>query len=217
MSVHIPCAAVLFDSDGVLVDSDASVERSWRRWAREYGVDRPDLLAMVHGRRSQDTVATLLPENTVAAGLEAVDRYEVEDAAIVTAIPGAVALMASVPGERKAVVTSARRELVLARLTAAGITLPGVVIGAEDVARGKPAPDGYLAAAERLGRPPAETVVVEDSPSGIAAARSAGVGAVVGVGPRALATDADVVVVDLTALTWDGAGLLVDVTRALRV
>ena len=216
MTVHLACAAVLFDSDGVLVDSDASVERSWRRWAREYGVDRPDLMAMVHGRRSQDTVATLLPENAVVAGLDAVDRYEVEDAAIVTAVPGAVALMAAVPGERKAVVTSARRELVLARLTAAGITVPDVVIGAEDVLRGKPAPDGYLAAAERLGQPPGRTVVLEDSPSGIAAARAAGVGAVVGVGRRALTTDADVVVTDLAALTWDGAGLLVDETIALR-
>lgn len=215
--MRIPCTVVLFDSDGVLVDSDASVARAWRRWATEYDVQHPDVVSLVHGRRSADTVQMLVDAVHRERALATINRYEVEDARFVSAIAGAATLICSIPADRFAVVTSARRELVLARLAAAGLKHPVALISAEDVTRGKPDPAGYLAAATALKEPAQTTVVIEDSPSGIAAARAADVGAVIGVSSRALETDADIVVRDLTSVTWTPGALLVDGTRALRV
>jgi sugar-phosphatase len=199
------CRAVLFDCDGVLVDSDASVLAAWSRWARELGLEPDAVAAVVHGRRSADTVATLIDEPDRAAAAALIDRYEVEDAESVTPIPGAAALTRAVP--RWAVVTSGHRDLAQARLRAAGIPLPEVLVTADDVERGKPDPEGYLAAARRLGVLPADAVVLEDAAAGIAAARAAGVSAVVAVGARD-DLDADARVADLRELQWMGEGLL---------
>ena len=242
--MRIACQAVLFDSDGVLVDSDASVVTAWRRWSLQYGLDPDDVIPTVHGRRSADTVAALIDPARQAQALTDVDTYEVgvalhavagtgrartstisgtnaicacsTPAAIVTAVPGAAQLVASIPSDARAVVTSAKRALVRARLAAAGIAAPAVLIAAEDVSAGKPDPAGYLAAAAALGVRAHLTVVVEDSVSGIAAARAAGVGAVIGVSDRALAADADVVVEDLRAVHWEPGALVVDDTGTLR-
>jgi sugar-phosphatase len=201
----LPCRAVLFDCDGVLVDSDASVLAAWSRWARELDLDPDAVIGVVHGRRSADTVAELVAAPRRAAAAELIDRFEVEDAASVTAIAGAVALSSAVP--RWAVVTSGHRELAAARLRAAGISVPEVLVTAGDVAQGKPHPEGYLRAAQRLGVAAAETVVLEDAAAGIAAARAAGVSAVVAVGDRD-DLSGDVHVRDLTELRWAGGGLL---------
>ena len=83
---------MLFDCDGVLVDSDASVLAAWSRWARELGLEPDAVIAVVHGRRSADTVAALIDEPRRAGAAALIDRYEVEDAASVTPIPGAAAL-----------------------------------------------------------------------------------------------------------------------------
>ena len=208
-SLLLPVRAVLFDSDGVLVDSDASVRAAWSRWALEQGTDPDAVYAQVHGRRAADTVAALVPAGGRAEALQRIDRYELEAAGAVTAVAGAVALTSSMPAGAWAVVTSGTRALAGARLSAAGIRPPAVLVTADDVAAGKPAPEGYLAAAAGLGVPAAECLVVEDAAAGVRAARAAGVHAVVGVGERALATDADVVVADLSALTWTAAGLQV--------
>jgi sugar-phosphatase len=201
----LPCRAVLFDCDGVLVDSDASVLAAWTRWAHELDLDPDVVIPVVHGRRSADTVAELVdaPQRVAAAAL--IDRFEVEDAASVGAIAGAGALTNVVP--RWAVVTSGHRELAAARLRAAGIAVPEVLVTADDVERGKPDPEGYLAAARRLGVTAAETVVLEDAAAGIAAARAAGVSAVVAVGGRD-ELNGDVRVSDLTELSWVEDGLL---------
>ncbi len=199
------CRAVLFDCDGVLVDSDASVLAAWSRWARELGLEPDAVIAVVHGRRSADTVAALIDEPRRAWAAALIDRYEVEDAESVTPIPGAAALTLAVP--RWAVVTSGHRDLAEARLRAAGIPVPDVLVTADDVERGKPDPEGYLAAARQLGVLPADAVVLEDAAAGIAAARSAGVSAVVAVGARD-DLDADARVADLRALRWTGEGLL---------
>ncbi len=199
------CRAVLFDCDGVLVDSDASVLAAWSRWAREFGLEPDAVTAVVHGRRSADTVAALIDEPGRAAAAALIDRYEVEDAASVTSVPGAATLTRAVP--RWAVVTSGRRNLAEARLRAAGIAVPDVVVTADDVERGKPDPEGYLAAAQRLGVRPVDAVVLEDAAAGIAAARGAGVSAVIAVGERD-DLDADVRVADLRELQWTGEGLL---------
>jgi sugar-phosphatase len=135
--------------------------------------------------------------------LSAIDSYELEDAATATEVAGARELVASMPSSRWAVVTSGRRALAKARLRAAGIDMPPVLVSADDVAAGKPDPEGYLAAASALGVAVANAIVIEDSSSGVEAGRRAGAGNVVGVGSRALSTDADIVVRDLTSLCWD--------------
>jgi sugar-phosphatase len=198
---------VLFDCDGVLVDSDDAVTRAWSRWAEEHGLSAPDVMAVVHGRRSADTVASLVEPARRAEALALIDRYEVEAAREVRAVPGARALLAACPADAWAVVTSGRRELALARLAAAGLPAPAVLVTADDVRRGKPDPEGYLAAAAGLGAEPRAAIVVEDSVDGIRAARAAAVSAVLGVGERARQAAPDALVADLVGVAWTGQGL----------
>ena len=202
-------AVVLFDCDGVLVDSDASVTAAWSRWAVEHELRPADVVAVVHGRRSADTVAALIAEPQRATALELIDRYEVQAAREVTAVPGARALLSSMPRGPWAVVTSGRRELAAARLAAAGLPTPHVIVTADDVQEGKPDPEGYLAAAAQLGADAADAIVVEDSLDGIDAARAAGVAAVLGVGDRVRDAAPDALVGDLTGVSWTGSGLFV--------
>lgn len=204
------CAGVLFDSDGVLVDSDASVVAAWTRWAREAGLDPGPVLASVHGRPAAASVAAFLPPEAVAEGVARINRYEVEDAAQVRALPGAADLLASMPPGTWAVVTSATRALARARLAAANLPIPDALVTADDVTNGKPDPEAYAAAARRLGLPAAQTVVIEDAANGIQAARRAGVGYAIGVGERGRAGNPDVLIEDLRALRWTGKGLAVE-------
>lgn len=201
----LPCKGILFDCDGVLVDSDASVMSAWARWAVELGLDPDDVLPIVHGRRSEDTIAQLLPEAQRRHGVDLIDRLELDDAATVRAISGARELAASMTPGTWAVVTSGTYALATARLQSAGFDVPTVLITADDVSNGKPDPEGYLAAAQRLGLDPADTIVLEDAQAGIDAARAAGVRAVVGVGRPDL--DADALVGDLSEVRWTAAGL----------
>lgn len=205
----LACKAVLFDCDGVLVDSDASVARAWSRWAREFGLDPGSVVASVHGRRAADTIAELLPPGARAAATVRIDELELGDAPSVRACPGAVDLLSSMPRFRHAVVTSATRALATARLRAAGLAPPPVLITADDLSVGKPAPDGYLAAARALAVDPADVAVLEDSPAGVEAARRAGVGVIVGIGARPLGSAATVVVPNCASLSWCERGLLV--------
>ncbi|KAA0941746.1 HAD-IA family hydrolase [Streptomyces apricus] len=205
--MKIPCEGLLFDNDGVLVDSDLGVDQAWSRWARARGLDAGRVTETVHGRRSADTVALLVTDpGERPAALAEIDRLEIEAAATTTALPGALDLLTGLPPGSWAVVTSGVTGLARARLAAAGLPLPPVLVTADDVDRGKPAPDGYLAAAGKLGVDPARTVVLEDSAAGATAGKAAGA-YVVGVGPRGLDTDAPVVVRDLRGLTWR-AGVL---------
>jgi sugar-phosphatase len=213
--MNIACRGLLFDADGVLVDSDASVDSAWSRWAHRWDLDPATVLPMVHGRRSADTVALLVDHADRPRALTDIDRFEIEDAASVTACPGAAELLGSLPPASWAVVTSGNRGLATARLAAAGLPTPRVLVPAEDVPRGKPDPAGYLLGAEALGLPPAECVVLEDSPAGIAAGLAAGA-AVVGVSERALHSEVAVVVRDLTGLRWDGAALRIPAEALLR-
>jgi sugar-phosphatase len=203
--ILVPGVAVLFDCDGVLVDSLASVDRAWSRWSTRYGLDPDEVAGMVHGRRSADTVALLIEPAHRAEAVAAIDEYELEDAASVTAIAGARELIAGIPDGAWALVTSGKAALARARLEAAGIDAPCVFIAADDVERGKPEPDPYLAAAEALGVRPGDAIVVEDSPSGVESGRRAGAGGVVGVGSQAVDTDTDVVVRDLRDLAWSSS------------
>lgn len=166
--------AILFDLDGVLADSTAAVERSWRGWAARHGLAGDAVMAAVHGRRAVDSVRALAPALDAAAELAALEASEAEDVADVVALPGAAALLAALPAGQWGVVTSGTRRVALARLAAAGLPTPSMLVSAADVARGKPDPEGYLLGARRLGVAPADCVVVEDAPAGAAAARAAG-------------------------------------------
>jgi sugar-phosphatase len=166
--------AVLFDFDGVLVDSVAAVERAWGQWAREHGLDPATVLAHAHGVRTAETVRMLTPHLDADGEAARIEEREVHHTGDVHAYPGAAALLADLPAGAWAIVTSGTYRLAAARLDATGLPVPDVFVTADDVDAGKPAPDPYLVAAERLGVPPEQCVVVEDSPAGAAAGRSAG-------------------------------------------
>jgi mannitol-1-/sugar-/sorbitol-6-phosphatase len=160
--------------DGVLVDSRAIVERTWRRWATRHDVDPESLLKVAHGRRTQETVQEVVPHLATTEELSWLEAAELADDEGLEQVPGAARLLATLEAVPWAVVTSAGPELARRRLVAAGLPLPPVLVSSRDVNRGKPMPDGYLAAAERLAVAPAEAVVFEDAPAGIAAGLAAG-------------------------------------------
>ncbi|MGA8133617.1 MAG: HAD family hydrolase [Pseudomonas gingeri] len=167
-------AAFLFDMDGTLLNSIASAERVWARWAARHGLDVEAFLQTIHGVRSIETVRRqnlpgIDPEREAAV----ITQAEIDDVEGVIAIEGAKAFLASLPPERWAIVTSAPRALAERRMAAAGLDFPPLVITAEDIAHGKPAPDCYLLAAQRLGVRPQDCLVFEDAPAGITAGEAA--------------------------------------------
>jgi sugar-phosphatase len=207
--LRLPAMAVVFDNDGVLVDSTASVERSWTAWAASRALDPAEIVAVAHGRPSRDTVAMFVSEADRLAALAEVDELELRDTGGVTAVPGAVELVRQMPADRWAVVTSGNRALAGARIAAAGLPVPRILITSDDVRRGKPDPEGYALALRRLGVSPRHAVVLEDAPTGIAAARAAGVETIVGLGAATLEAGVTIAVADLRSVRWDD-GLLVD-------
>ena len=168
-------AALLFDLDGTIVNSIAAAERAWAAWAERHGLDVAAFLPTIHGVRGIDTITRLaLPGLDPAVEAEAILQAEIEDVEGVEPIEGAAAFLASLPADRWAIVTSSPRRLALRRLAAAGLPVPAVLVTAEDVTRGKPAPDCFLLAAERLGQRIEDCLVFEDAPAGIKAAEAAG-------------------------------------------
>jgi mannitol-1-/sugar-/sorbitol-6-phosphatase len=166
--------AILFDMDGVLMDSTPSVERVWRTWAAKYKLDPEHVTSRAHGRRSLETIRELAPELDAEKENVIVEQMEIDDKEDVTALPGAAELLAHLPPDQFAIVSSATRPLAVARLGYAGIPVPLHMITAEDVIQGKPAPEPFLKGAALLGFDPADCLVFEDSPAGISSARSAG-------------------------------------------
>jgi sugar-phosphatase len=164
-------AAVISDMDGVLIDSVAATQRAWQRWAARLGIDGAAIQASNHGRPARDVVAEHVPAAAVDAEARRLVAAEVADTDGVVALPGAARVLAL---PVVAIATSCTGELAHARLDAAGLKRPEVLVSSDDVARGKPAPDPYLLAAERLGVDPAACLVLEDAPAGIAAGRAAG-------------------------------------------
>lgn len=165
---------LLLDMDGVLVDSALAVERVWREWAVEHGLDPAMVVAQAHGRRSIETLRAVAPHMDAEQENIIVEQREIEDKAGVTALPGADRLLRALPAARLAVVTSATRPLAVARLGYAGLPVPQNLVTADDVADGKPSPAPYLKGAALLALPPADCLVFEDTPAGIASARAAG-------------------------------------------
>jgi sugar-phosphatase len=171
---RLNCDLLLFDLDGVLIDSTPCIVRHWQRWAQEHGLNLDTILAAAHGVRTIETMRTIAPHLDVDAEAARFTAREVADTAGVSAITGAATLLASLPPETWAIVTSAGSALAKARLKAAGLPLPRLLVSADDVVRGKPDPEPYTTAARQLGCPPDRCVVVEDAPAGAAAGRSAG-------------------------------------------
>ena len=164
-------AAVISDLDGVLVDSMAATSRAWAAWGARHGLDGAAIQAANHGKPAADVVAQHVPRERLAEEAAVLERLEVEDTAGVVALPGAAGVLAL---PTVAIATSCVMPLARARIAAAGLKAPGVLVTSDQVAHGKPAPDSYLLAAERLGVDPADCLVLEDAPSGIAAGRAAG-------------------------------------------
>ena len=171
---EIRCAALLFDMDGVLIDSTPAVARVWSRWAIERGFDPEEVVANAHGRPSLMTVRDYLPNADHDAENREVERREIEDLEGVVPLPGALDLLASLPPERWTIVTSCTRRLAEVRIRASGLPLPKKLITSNDITHGKPHPEPYLKGAAVLGFPPEECIVLEDAPAGVRAGKAAG-------------------------------------------
>ena len=170
---QLTCDAVLFDLDGVLIDSTSCIARHWQAWAALHGLDLAAVMRAAHGIRTIETMRLVAPHLDLDKEAERFTAGEMADTDGVAVIDGASELLAGLPRDAWAVVTSGSAELATARLRRAGLPIPSVLVTAGDVQQGKPAPDPYLQGAERLGLPVDCCVAVEDSPAGIQAARAA--------------------------------------------
>lgn len=203
-------SGLLFDNDGVLVDSHAAASAAWKQWCSEYAPhidwDRPENA----GQRAEDKVREWIASpDLFEVANDRINQLEQDTAHETVALAGAVQLLTSLPANTWTVCTSANPNLGRARLLAAGLPVPPQLVTAADVQRGKPHPDPYLLGAERLGFDPENCVVFEDAAAGALAAAAAGVGLIVGVSEKALDTEADIVVRDLTGITFDGEELVI--------
>lgn len=172
--MNIRCLGVLFDLDGVLVDSTPAVARCWTKWSLLHGFVPEEVVRRAHGRPSMTTLRELLPNADHQAENRQMERWEIEDISDVVALPGAVQLLQALPPERWAIVTSCTRPLAEVRIRAGGLPWPKHLVTSADVQRGKPDPEPYIKGATCLGLAPADCIVVEDAPAGIRAGKAAG-------------------------------------------
>jgi sugar-phosphatase len=170
----IECTGVLFDLDGVLVDSTPAVARVWTIWAKQHGFEPEETVRRAHGRPSLATIRELLPSTDHAAENAIVERMEIEDIEGVASLPGAAELLHALPADRWTIVTSCTRPLALVRLRAAGLPIPAKLVTSNDITNGKPHPEPYLMGAQSLGTIAEQCVVLEDAPAGIRAGKAAG-------------------------------------------
>jgi sugar-phosphatase len=209
MTTTFLCSAVLFDLDGVLVDSTRSVERQWRIWAREQVVDGDKVIAISHGVRAIEVIRAVAPHLDAEAEVRKLESREADDRDGVVEMPGAVELVGGIPEGRWCVVTSGTRHLASARLRLFGIPVPKILVTADDVTNGKPHPEPYLKGAELLGVNPEECLVIEDAPAGIQSAHAGGmkVIALTSTFPASALGEADAVVEKLAQIQvgFDGA------------
>jgi len=172
------CSAILFDLDGVLVDSTRSVTRQWRLWAAEHSIDPDYTVSIAHGRRSIEVIRMLAPHLDAEGETLRLEAREAADLEGVEVMPGAADLLRSIPESRWCVVTSGTRRLATSRLRLANLPMPKVLVSADDVLQGKPHPEPYLKGAELLGMQPQDCLVIEDAPFGIEAAHAGGMKAI---------------------------------------
>jgi len=172
--VEVTCSGLLFDLDGVLVDSTPAVARVWTKWAIAHGFDPEETVRQAHGRPSVETVRDILPGADFEKENEVILRGEIEDTEGIIPLPGARELLRSIPENQWALVTSCARPLAEVRLKVAGLPMPRYIVTCDDVRHGKPDPEPYIKGAALLGIPPGECVVFEDAPAGIRAGKAAG-------------------------------------------
>jgi sugar-phosphatase len=172
--VEVTCGGLLFDLDGVLVDSTPAVARVWAKWAVAHGFDPDETVRLAHGRPSVETVRELLPGADFEKENQVILRGEIEDTEGVLPLPGSRELLNAVPEDRWALVTSCARPLAEVRLRTAGLPVPRRMITCDDVCNGKPDPEPYRKGAALLGVPSGKCVVFEDAPAGIRAGKAAG-------------------------------------------
>ena len=173
-SITAEATGLLFDNDGVIVSSIASVNRCWKRWAKHYGVPNADEFEIEHGTRAVDIMVKLVPKINVAEGLRLIEDMELEDVADLEVLPGVRALLTSLPPERWAIVSSATWRLLVGRLKAANLPQPEKIVSGDRVVNGKPHPEPYLRGAEMIHAKPSDCIVIEDAPSGVGAGKAAG-------------------------------------------
>ena len=199
---QLECSAILFDLDGVLVDSTECIEDTWQSWAKEVGLDPSAVVKVAHGRRAIETIRLMAPLVDAAEVAARLATHESSATEGVHEVPGARSLLAGLPATRWAVVTSAVRAVANYRLRLAHLPTPRVMVCADDVANGKPNAEGYRLAARQLGCAPKDCVVVEDAPAGLEAARSAGMRAIAIASTHSdeMLSNATIVVREFTAL-----------------
>jgi mannitol-1-/sugar-/sorbitol-6-phosphatase len=202
------CAAILFDLDGVLVDSTGSVTRQWRRWAEDNDIDPQKVLDIAHGVRTIEIVRRLAPHIDAEAEALMLEKREADDQEGVSVMSGAADLLASIPEERWCVVTSGTRYLATARLKLGNLPIPNVLVSADDVSKGKPDPEPYLTGAKLLGVNPTDCLVIEDAPAGIRAAHAGGMKAVgiTSTYPASGLQEADAVIQKLSQIEVESVG-----------
>jgi sugar-phosphatase len=210
--IEFRCSAILFDLDGVLIDSTRSVDRQWRAWARKKGIDEEKVMAIAHGVRSIEVIRAVAPHLDAAPEVQWLESHEAEDQSDVTVMAGAAELIRSIPDGHWCVVTSGTRYLATARLRLGGLPVPKVLVTADDVTNGKPHPEPYLKGAELLGFKPADCLVIEDAPAGIRSAHAAGMKAIAltSTYPADALKDANAIIKRLGQIqvTSNGAGTL---------
>ena len=175
---NFACAAVLFDLDGVLIDSTRSVARQWKQWAIDQKIDPEKVLAVAHGVRSIEVIRLMAPHLDAEKETSALESREAADLDGVEVMPGAADLLKSIPPKRWCVVTSGTRHLATSRLRLGNLPIPDVLVTADEVMNGKPHPEPYLKGAELLGVDPNQCLVIEDAPAGIRSAHAGNMRAV---------------------------------------
>jgi sugar-phosphatase len=172
--VTVEAAGLLFDNDGVIVSSIASVDRCWKRWAAHYGVPNPETVQIEHGTRAIEIMEKFAPWVDKIEGFRLIEDMEIEDIADLEVLPGVRKLLESLPPERWAIVSSATWRLLVGRLNAAKLPVPDRIVSGDRVVNGKPHPEPYLRGAEMVHAAPADCIVIEDAPSGVGAGKAAG-------------------------------------------
>lgn len=213
--MRLAVQGLLFDNDGVLVNSLESVERAWGVWSEKY-LPGFQIGYQYHGRPAREIVAELVGQELRAVANQEINQLEVDLAHLTKPMPGAIELTSSLPQNIWAVVTGAHFELGTGRLAAAGIPKPATVVTDDDVESGKPSPEPYLLAAERVGISIRECIVFEDAPSGVRAGKAAGAKYVVGVGEEVIESQADFVISSLVGIRYEAGELFIPEENRLR-